>query len=46
MKKKLITIVLSVAVLIAAAFVQIGGTVGSRDMSGDSHARAAQVAEK
>ena len=38
MYKKLVT--LSLAVLLAAvAFVQIGGRVGSRDMSGDTHSR-------
>lgn len=42
MNKKLITLALAV-ILAAIAFVQLpGGTIGSRDMSGDGHARATQ----
>lgn len=44
MNKKLATLILTAALLIAA-WVQIGGTIGARDMSGDTHARAAEMAE-
>lgn len=40
--KKLIALILTITLLIAA-FVQLnGGTIGSRDMSGDTHSRATQ----